>query len=361
MKQVLIIILIAFSLNTYSQKNEIDLSGSWLAVNTIGYKTNGYSIKNGYIIELNNDSLTFGHIFYDSKKSFSYIILDSSILLADSIRIDIDQITQDSIKLIFDNESLVTFLKLPFTKPQLFKIDTLALINNSWIYSDSNYIQRIEFLNQEWEHHDDDAFNCYTHPVENNEYFDFSSNKWRVFNNNGNTYLARTFEQHYGILHEIINLTKDSITTKAWIGTSFRNPLLTKINSIPELSIYKIKNILSRKIWNVKNIKYESSSLGKWDKKITSEHVDIAYNKKMKFSFAQDSLRIFNNDSTLINIRWDLTNDGKYITLNYKNYTSYIEIIETNDDFIIIKNNIDFTYLIGLLNITDNIFEITLE
>lgn len=361
MKQILIIILIAFSFNIYSQKNEIDLNGSWIAVTTIGYKTDSYSVKDGYLIEFKNDSLTFGHIFYDSKKSFSYSILESSILLADSIRIDINQITEDSIKLIFENESLVTFIKLPFTNPQFFSIDTNELINNSWIYSDSEYVQRIEFLPHEWDNHNDDTYYCYTHPPENNLFFNSQTNRWRIFNFIGNTYFVRTYDQSHAILHEVIKTTKDTIFFKTWGGNYYREPIITKVKSIPKSTIGKIQSILTSNIWSVKNIEYEKEVSHKKKRKSITERINQAFDKKIRFSFTQDSIKIFNNDSILIKSRWDLSNDGKFIELLYFDFISYIEIINLEKGQLILKNRNDFSYLMGLLNYYEPEFKLTLE
>ena len=81
----------------------------------------------------------------------------------------------------------------------------------------------------------------------------------------------------------------------------------------------------------------------------------------MKFSFTIDSLKIYNNDSTLINSSWDLTNDGKYIAIIYNDYISYVEIVDANKRIIDLKNCFDFSYLMGLLNFNDVELEITLK
>jgi len=201
MKHLLLIILLLYSFKGFAQGIKYDLQGNWLAINTIGYRTNFVPDMNGNLLGFNHDSISFGHIFYNSKNSFSYIVLDSAIVIKDSIRIIINQIDADSIKLIFDNERLVTFLKLPFTKQHLFKIDLITLTDNSWTYSDSNYIQRIEFQDKEWEYNDDDAFECYTHLILDSSFYDPFSNKWRIFDLGGSTYFARTFGQIYGVLH----------------------------------------------------------------------------------------------------------------------------------------------------------------
>lgn len=362
MKQILIIILIAFSFNLYSQEDEINFNGSWLAVKTIRYKTNSFEDRNGYLIELVNDTITFGHFFYNSMNSFSYSISDSSILLADSIRIEIDEITEDSIKLIFDNESLVTFIKLPFSNPQIFTIDTNELINNSWIYSDCEYVQRIEFLAQEWDNHNDDTYYCYTHPTENNLFFNFRTNRWRIFNFIGNTYFVRTYDQNHAILHEVIKMTKDTIFFKTWGGNSYREPIMTKIESIPKSAIINIKSNLTSKIWNVEDVKYKDNCSRSWKRKMTKDRINNAsFEKKMKFSFTNDSLKIYNNDSTLSNNRWDLTNDGKYIVVTYNDYFSFIEIVDSNKRNLKLKNSFEFSGLMGLLNLNEVDLELTLE
>lgn len=359
---LLILSLLVVTSCEVSRNHENTLTGSWVAFRTDGFNTDSYWSKDGYIFEFNDGVLNINHIFSDSSLTQLYTISDSTIILDDSTILHIYQTFSDSIKLIFDNESLVTFRKLPFTNSKKYQINEEELLKNSWLYSSDNYSQRIEFLNREWSHHNDATYECYTHELEDTLYYDSYSNKWRIFQYKNRTYFVRTFSMHYGLLHELTNLTSDTIYTKAWIGSEFSYPFLIKIEKAPQTIINNITTTLSNKTRKVKEVDYFSNNFPEWKKRIVAKRINLAaYNGEMKFDFTKDSLTVFNNDSTTMRSSWSLTNDGKYIVLNTENQTHFVEIVNYSDTLITLKNKTAFTYLMSLFNFNEIEFTITLK
>jgi len=258
---------------------------------------------------------------------------------------------------------LDTYIKLPFSNSQHFNIDKNELIANSWIYSDNEFEQRIEFSNHEWAAQDDATYECYTHPSNDSLIYNFFSNRWRIFQYDENTYFVRTFSLFAGVLHEIIKITEDTIFTKAWIGNSIKYPTLSKIKNAPKSTIDSLANVISNKSWCVKKVTYSSDSLTEKSQKIINRKIDKnAYEGKMKFNFTSDKLEVVKRDSIIYRSHWKLSTDGKFIELSSdENISGYLEVIDINEAGMSLKNSPIFSGVLGLIYFTQLEMKILFE
>lgn len=365
MKKIIafIILITISSFNSFSQNIEQALQGTWISVwsKPLIYEEFEGVSTDGIILEFRDDSLFINNIIADLNLSYQYKIIDSSIVYDSPMSMEIFQVYKDSIKLIIDKKSIDTYIRLPYSQQGPFNIDINTMLNDSWIYSDSthSYFQRIEFSNHECLNHGKELLSCYNHPPFGTQNHFNNNGSWRIFNMNDKSYFVRKFSPITFIPHEIIGMSEDTIYLKLFIENSFRYPHLIKMKALPFKEIENIKNILKSKVWNVEHINFKEELINKKLHKTFNRFIKQSINKKMKFRFTSDSLKIFNNDSTLFESKWDLTNDGKYIRLI--NNQTFIEISDIKSDNIVLANNNVFTFLIGLHNYISEEFRIILE
>lgn len=365
MKKIIsfIILITISSFNSFSQDFEQTLQGNWISVwsTQLNYEEFEGVSSDGIILEFRDDSLFINNIITDLNLSYQYKIIDSSIVYEGPMSMEIFQVYKDSIKLIRDKESIDTYIRLPYSQQGPYNIDINTMLIDSWIYSDSmhSFFQRIEFSNHECVNHGSKLLSCYNHPPFGSQNHFNNNGSWRIFNMNNKSYFVRKFSPITFIPHEIIGISQDTIYLKMFIENSFRYPYLVKMKALPFKEIENIKNTLKNKVWNVEHIKFKEELINKKLHKTFYKFIKQSVNKKIKFRFTSDSLKIFNNDSTLFESKWDLTNDGKYIRLN--NNHSFIEISEIKSDNIVLTNNNVFTLLIGLQNYISEEFSLFLE
>ncbi|MDZ7741070.1 MAG: hypothetical protein U5Q03_04790 [Bacteroidota bacterium] len=223
--------------------------------------------------------------------------------------------------------------------------------------------KEIEFSDLEWENQNDATLYCYTHPLKNIENFSTVSNRWRIFDFNGNSYFVLTFSVHFGLLQEITGVSSDTIFTKAWVDNSFKYPTLTKVKDTSQYVINNISNFLSNKSWKVKEVIYDTSLISnKFHKSINSLIDKLAYKDNMKFNFISDRISVMSNDSCIYDANWKLTNDGKFIELSSKtNLSGFLEIINIDKSEMTLRNLPIFDRLLGVENFKSIEFEIQFE
>jgi len=365
-KTILFFIITVFVSCNHNQGESNDLMGNWLSVRTDGIDSSGHVILNGYLLNISENQYSSSHIFIDTTITISYLLKNDTVYLNDSTLIEIQSITTDSIKLIFQGSgSVVTYIKLPFTQGNKISIDKEDLTSNSWNYVLDTLNQRIEFLNTNWIFHDDATYELYTHPIIETPYFYYTINRWRIFDYNNRTYFVRTFEQNFGLLHEVYKVTSDTIFTKAWTGNCFEYPFLVKIKPIAQADLNKRQSILRNNQWKVVEIDYKKGLLQDWEISRVETKLHSALNKwDLQFDFKPRTCQMFINDTSFNFQNWKFTKDGNYLRLNskFENHmtTSFIKIQKISEDTLVMKNRFLFSEILGLRAFDDIDIELQL-
>lgn len=360
MKKTILIILISVLISCNHHDNESnDLTGNWVSVKTVGIDSSGHAILNGYLLNISDNQYSYSHIFRDTTITNNYLLKNDTICFDDSTNIEIQSITVDSIKLIFRRSgSVVTYMRLPYTESKKLAIDKDALTSNSWDYILDTTSQRLEFLNSNWIFNKDDTKNLYTHPIVETPYYYVNHNRWRVFEFENRTYFVRSFEQHFGLLHEVYKVTSDTIFTKAWTGKCFEYPLIVKIKPLNQSELNKKQRFLTDKEWKVFEIDYEKGLLQDWQiPRVETRLNNVITKRNLRFDFKPKSCQILLDD-TLFNFRnWKFTKDGEYLRLDSKiedyDIVNFIKIEKISQDTLVIKNRYLFSEIFELSGYND--------
>lgn len=367
MKKLILILFIAILTSCNHRQNKTsDLLGNWVSVKTDGIDSSGHVILNGYLLHITENKYSYSHIFKDTIITDSYSLKNDTIYFDGSTNNEIQSITADSMKLIFrESGSIVTYHKLPYTQSSKITIDDKDLTSNSWNYILDTLRQRIEFLKNDWIYHNDDTKNLYTHPINESPYFYFANNRWRIFDFMSRTYFVRTFEQHFGLLHEVYKVSSDTIYTKAWTGSCFEYPFIVKIKPIEQSDLRERQNILSNKQWKVFDIEYKKELL----QDLLKQKIETRlYNEiniwNLRFDFKPNTCQIITDDSSFNFQNWIFTKDGEYLRLDSKfensDITNFVKIEKITKDTLIMKNRFLWSEILGLQDYGDIDIEIKL-
>jgi len=340
---------VTFSQNTLIKKD-------WLAVKCEPLiKGNGISPINGFIFTFTDDKMYWRNVYSDKTIDFNYILKGEIIEIDDTARMEINFVSKDSLKLVFDKIMVTTFI--PLDENYLgITLSANDLFENNWIYKTTEFQQRIDFLENNWTITKNDiAKKCITH-VKGDKYCYQEMEKWSLNSIKNFTLFSFTIGQFDSYTHQVIKQNGDTIFTKLWNGKKFIYPILFKekklerdkrnelIKKITSKEWYSIEVISASTSFDEDTVGFEFEETGFFVIDTTLMDKNELLKNKMKFYFTDSKYDIITSNKVFVTGKWKLSIDGKYIILNDGlNTNDYIELIEVNDKNLVIGKSDKFS------------------
>lgn len=359
-KQMIPMLIMGLFLSTqvhlFGQNGFQIINHDWIAVKSGPYKKEKWASPiEGIIYSFTSNKLLLRNIFIDTTRIYNYRVKKNKLILNDSIKIKIDFISNDSLKLVFDKGGVITFLPLK-KQQEALNITNSDFTENNWTMHYEYNQLRIDFLNKDWE----DLAKyipkiCITHQ-KIDEYCDQNLEKWSYSLVDDYHLLTITWRQLDPFTYQVLRQNYDTIFTRLLYPGEPQYPFLVKHPKSGETEKQKISDRLSARKWNTIQIVdstkvYEGFYVDDNDVNLYNLISEKDFlEKKLAFVFdKKDGYKILVNNQLFKSGQWKLSVDGRYVILDEGvRPEDYIEIIEANSKSIVIAKSDQFR--VGNLN-----------
>ncbi len=325
MKKLLILLIIITSCTPNSKTPPKGLEGTWLSVASIqdGWEVN--SLYQGYFMEIKSGKKTFQYAYSDTLVEDMVTFTESSIILEDSIEIQIGYLGPDSVRLVFPWDSTIaTYIRLADNESPNFTITEKDLFENEWYLMDGENKFRIDFIDYDFKILNHDKTFKFAHNVRG--WGKYSG--WALMEFYGQKYLISTaFSNFEPDIYQIIDVKQDTITLKfydVWGTKDFKILRLVKSSAKPQKEHNDLLNQLTNHEFIIKDYNFTSrfeEDVGDTVhlKRIHRFFKEFGIIRKMTFKFTEDSLFVFNSTAQYTKGAWELSKDNQVIKVTVDN------------------------------------------